>query len=166
MARLRSLDGASHVQTVSIPQFCTTKESAPNKKSAFGFGKKKKAAVAVGADPVAFAGEVAALLTRATEVHKRPAPAGPAGIRRRTARRALAPAEPVWEVSSPAPVETGRELSSTKRPRVRRRLVVGVYGRHAGSEPDTGGSFLVESIEQLGAFEPEVAGAEVEAEPV
>ena len=162
MARLRSLDGASHVQTVSIPQFCTTTESAPSKKSAFGFGKKKKAAVPVGADPVAFAGEVAALLTRATEAHKRAAQAGPAGTVAEPPQ-ALAPAEPVWEVSSPAPAEMAEtELEETAESE--EDDVLSVFTADMPLPADTGGSFLVESIENLGAFEPQVAEAEVEAE--
>ena len=67
MARLRSLEGASHVQTLLIPQFRSSDSVRKKKKSGFGFRKKQKAPVAVGADPVAFAEEVVALLQRASE---------------------------------------------------------------------------------------------------
>ncbi len=76
MGRLRSLEGASHLQTMTIPQF-QSGEEAKAKKSGFGFGKKKKATVAVGADPAAFAEEVMALLNRASEIRNRPASSEP-----------------------------------------------------------------------------------------
>jgi hypothetical protein len=104
MARLRSLEGAAHVQTVSIPQFSSVKESAPKKKSAFGFGKKKKAAVAVGADPAAFAEEIVTLLNRAAEIHNRPASVVPM-VSVAGASIPAAAAEPVWEVDSPVHTE-------------------------------------------------------------
>jgi hypothetical protein len=78
MARLRTLEGASHLQTLSIPQFRSSEESGKKKKSGFGFRKKQKAPVAVGADPEAFAEEVVALLQRASEIRNRPAPPVPA----------------------------------------------------------------------------------------
>jgi hypothetical protein len=74
MGRLRSLEGASHLQTMTIPQFQTSE--AKSKKSGL-FRKKQKAAVAVGADPAEFADEVVALLSRATEIRNRPAPSEP-----------------------------------------------------------------------------------------
>ena len=160
MARLRSLDGASHVQTVSIPQFCTTVESAPSKKSAFGFGKKKKAAVPVGADPVAFAGEVAALLTRATEVHKRAAEAPPAASKAEPQHVLAAPAEPVWEaapepvweVGSPALAEIAEnELVETAESE---DDFLSVFTADMPAEPESGDSVLAEPIEPLGAIEP------------
>ncbi|RPI53947.1 MAG: PEGA domain-containing protein [Acidobacteria bacterium] len=70
MGRLRSLEGASHLQTMTIPQFQT--EEAKPRKSGFGFRKKQKAPVAVGADPAAFAEEVTTLLNRAHEIRNRP----------------------------------------------------------------------------------------------
>jgi hypothetical protein len=76
MSQLRSLEGASHLQTMTIPQFRTGEESK-SKKSGFGFRKKQKAAVAVGADPASFADEVVALLHRASEIRNRPAPVEP-----------------------------------------------------------------------------------------
>ncbi|HEY0285235.1 MAG TPA: hypothetical protein VGC23_07600, partial [Vicinamibacterales bacterium] len=75
MACLRSLEGTSHLQTLSIPQFRSTNGSTPKKKSGFGFRKKQKAPVSVGADPAAFAEDVVALLQRASEMRNRPAPA-------------------------------------------------------------------------------------------
>jgi hypothetical protein len=74
MARLRSLDGTSHLQTLSIPQFCSSEDSRQKKKTGFGFRKKQKAPVLVGADPAAFAEEVRTLLERAREIRNRPAP--------------------------------------------------------------------------------------------
>ena len=71
IGRLRSLEGASHLQTMTIPQFRTSEESKA--KRGFGFRKKQKAAVAVGADPSAFADEVVSLLNRASEIRNRPA---------------------------------------------------------------------------------------------
>ena len=70
MGRLRTLEGASHLQTMTIPQFQT--EESRSKRSGFGFRKKQKAAVAVGADPIGFADEVVALLNRASEIRNRP----------------------------------------------------------------------------------------------
>ena len=75
MACLRSLEGTSHLQTLSIPQFRSTEGSTHKKKSGFGFRKKQKAPVSVGAEPAAFAEEVVALLQRASEMRNRPAPA-------------------------------------------------------------------------------------------
>jgi hypothetical protein len=77
MDKLRSLDGTSHLQTLSIPQFRASEDSTQKKKSGFGFRKKHKTAVAVGAEPAAFAEEVVALLHRASEVRNRPAPPEP-----------------------------------------------------------------------------------------
>jgi hypothetical protein len=72
IGRLRSLEGASHLQTMTIPQFQTAESAKASKKSGFGFRKKQKATVAVGADPVAFADEVVAMLSRASEIRNRP----------------------------------------------------------------------------------------------
>ena len=77
MDKLRSLDGTSHLQTLSIPQFRTSEDSNEKKKLGFGFRKKQKTAVAVGAEPAAFAEEVVALLHRASEIRRRPAPTEP-----------------------------------------------------------------------------------------
>jgi hypothetical protein len=74
MARLKSLDGTSHLQTLSIPQFSASEDSKQKKKTGFGFRKKQKAPVLVGADPAAFAEEVRTLLERAREIRNRPAP--------------------------------------------------------------------------------------------
>ncbi len=76
MTCLRSLDGASHLQTVAIPQF-RGENTAAAKKSGFGFRKKKPVEVAVGADPKEFANEVAAHLSRAAEIRNRPPAAEP-----------------------------------------------------------------------------------------
>ena len=71
MGRLRTLEGASHLQTMTIPQFQNSDDA---KKRSGLFRKKQKSAVAVGADPIAFADEVVALLNRASEMRNRPAP--------------------------------------------------------------------------------------------
>jgi CheY-like chemotaxis protein len=76
MGRLRSLESTSHLQMMTIPQFQAGDEPKA-KKSGFGFRKKQKAPVAVGADPAAFAEEVTALLSRAREIRNRPAPVAP-----------------------------------------------------------------------------------------
>jgi len=76
MARLRSLDGASHLQTLTLPQFQAA-ESTRSKKSGFGFRKKQKAAAPVGADPVAFGEEIVTHLAHAHEIRSRPAPVEP-----------------------------------------------------------------------------------------
>lgn len=75
IAHLRALDGASHLQTITIPQFRKPGAEAPAKpKGAFGFLKKQKAApAATGADPGVFADEVIAHLARAREIRSRAA---------------------------------------------------------------------------------------------
>ncbi len=93
MGRLRSLEGASHLQTMTIPQF-QTGEDRKAKKSGFGFRKKQKATVAVGADPAEFAEEVTTLLSRAREIRNRPAPFEPV-------RTVIAP-----EAAPPSPIPT------------------------------------------------------------
>lgn len=73
MSHLRTLDGASHLQTLTIPLFRSAGEPAAAKKSGFSFRKKAKAAAPVGCDPAVFAEEVVAHLRRATEIRNRPA---------------------------------------------------------------------------------------------
>src|SRR3990170_7644686 len=72
IAHLRSLDGASHLQTITIPQFRTGPVKAPAKKGGL-FGKKQKSAAPAGCDPMAFAEEVVARLKEASENRSRPA---------------------------------------------------------------------------------------------
>ena len=71
MAHLRSLEGASHLQTITIPQFRTAAARAPEKKSGL-FRKKSKAPAPVGCDPMAFAEEVVARLKEASDIRHRP----------------------------------------------------------------------------------------------
>ena len=71
IAHLRSLDGASHLQTITIPQFRTGPAKAPAKKGGL-FSKKTKAPAPAGADPMAFAEEVVAHLKEACEIRNRP----------------------------------------------------------------------------------------------
>jgi hypothetical protein len=72
MSHLRTLDGASHLQTLTIPLFRAAGAPAAERKSAFSFRKKAKAAAPVGCDPAVFAEEVVAHLRRATEIRERP----------------------------------------------------------------------------------------------
>src|SRR5688572_32862101 len=71
IAHLRSLDGASHLQTITIPQFRTGPAKAPEKKGGL-FRKKSKAPAPIGCDPMAFAEEVVAHLKAACEIRNRP----------------------------------------------------------------------------------------------
>jgi len=98
IAHLRSLEGASHLQTMTIPQFKTDEQSTA-KRSGFGFRKKQKAAVAIGADPVAFADEMMALLNRAREIRNRPAPSEPV---RSVMSPGFEPAAPAQALTNPA----------------------------------------------------------------
>ena len=77
IAHLRSLDGASHLQTITIPQFRTGPAQAPEKKGGL-FSKKSKAPAPTGADPMAFAEEVVAHLKEACEIRNRPQTPKPA----------------------------------------------------------------------------------------
>ena len=77
IAHLRALDGASHLQTITIPQFRTGPAKAPAKKGGL-FSKKSKAPAPAGADPMAFAEEVVALLKEACEIRNRPQAERPA----------------------------------------------------------------------------------------
>ena len=74
---LRTLDGASHLQTITIPQFRTGPAKAPEKKGGL-FSKKSKAPAPTGADPMAFAEEVVAHLKEACDIRNRPQPPRPA----------------------------------------------------------------------------------------
>ena len=71
MAQLRSLEGASHLQTLTLPQFQGSDVEKP-RKSSFGFRKKQKPVVAAGCDPSAFGEEIVAQLARAHEIRTRP----------------------------------------------------------------------------------------------
>jgi CheY-like chemotaxis protein len=87
MARLRALEGASHLQTLTLPQFQRSEETT-FRKSGFGFRKKQKAPAAVGCDPAAFGEEIVAQLARAKEIRSQPP---------RPAKMAMAP-EPLVEL--------------------------------------------------------------------
>ena len=71
IAHLRSLEGASHLQTITIPQFRTAAAKAPEKKGGL-FRKKTKAPAPTGCDPMAFAEDVVARLKEASEIRNRP----------------------------------------------------------------------------------------------
>lgn len=77
IAHLRSLEGASHLQTITIPQFRTTAAKAPEKKGGL-FRKKSKAPAPTGCEPMAFAEEVVARLKEASDIRHRPQPPRPA----------------------------------------------------------------------------------------
>ncbi len=71
IAHLRSLEGASHLQTITIPQFRTAAPKAPEKKGGL-FRKKAKAPAPTGCDPMVFAEEVVSRLKEASEIRNRP----------------------------------------------------------------------------------------------
>ena len=73
IAHLRSLEGASHLQTITIPQFRTAAPKAPEKKGGL-FRKKSKPQAPTGCDPMAFAEEVVTRLKEASEIRNRPKP--------------------------------------------------------------------------------------------
>jgi CheY-like chemotaxis protein len=66
VAHLRSMENATHLQTLTIPQF--QKPEAASKKS--GFFSRKKTTAASGCDPAVFADEVSTYLARARDVRK------------------------------------------------------------------------------------------------
>ena len=73
LEKLRSLDGGSHIQTYTIPQFIATKADEDAVDSGGFFGrfrknKKKAAAPITGCDPDAFAQEVVTFVARAHEL--------------------------------------------------------------------------------------------------
>ena len=69
-AHMRSLDGASHLQTLTIPQLSKGKESAAKKVASLGGRLRKKplAAGPAGCDPVLFVDQIRAYLARSREV--------------------------------------------------------------------------------------------------
>ena len=71
IGHLRSLEGASHLQTITIPQFRTSAPKPPEKKGGL-FRKKTKAPAPVGQDPMVFAEEVVARLKDACDIRNRP----------------------------------------------------------------------------------------------
>jgi hypothetical protein len=101
MSRLRSLEGASHLQTVAIPQFRQSADDQPKKSGLFR--KKKKTTVDIGCDPAEFAEEIAAHLARAREIKSRPPSPEPVRNAVLTPEPVLAPEPPAAE---PAPVWT------------------------------------------------------------
>jgi hypothetical protein len=97
MAHLRTLEGASHLQTLTLPQFRSAEEPVA-RKSRFGFGKKPKAPAPVGCDPVVFAEEVVAHLQRASERRNRaaaPKPPTP-DVAVAPSTEPVAAVEPAW----------------------------------------------------------------------
>ena len=68
---LRTLEGASHLQTITIPQF-RTGDAKPAAKKGGLFSKKSKVQAPVGCDPMAFAEDVVSHLKEASEIRNRP----------------------------------------------------------------------------------------------
>src|ERR1700730_10524114 len=66
-AHLRSLDGSSHIQTLTIPQLRRGKESAKKNASIGRFRKKAAAPGPAGCDPAVFAEQISGYLARARE---------------------------------------------------------------------------------------------------
>src|SRR4029453_3083633 len=77
IAHLRALEGASHLQTITIPQFRTAAPKAPEKKGGL-FRKKSRAPAQTGCDPMVFAEEVVSRLKEASEIRNRPQASKPA----------------------------------------------------------------------------------------
>ena len=93
IAHLRTLDNASHLQTITIPQFRTGVASAPAKKGGL-FSKKAKAQAPMGCDPMEFAEALVGHLKEACEIRNRPqAPKPPINV--------IAPAEPPRYMEDP-----------------------------------------------------------------
>src|SRR5258706_4237078 len=73
MAHLRSLEGAAHLQTLTIPQLATSSRRAEQTTVLDRFRKKKAAAPGRGGcDPKVFAEEISVQLARALEIRKHP----------------------------------------------------------------------------------------------
>ena len=80
IAHLRTLDNASHLQTITIPQFRTGPAQAPAKRGGL-FSKKAKAQAPVGCDPMEFAEALVGHLKDACEIRNRPqAPKPPINV--------------------------------------------------------------------------------------
>src|SRR5918999_2458204 len=94
IAHLRSLENASHLQTIRIPQFRTGTVKAPAKKGGL-FSKKTKASAPVGCDPMEFAEAVVGHLKEACEIRNRPPMP-------KSARNVIAAAEPPPYIGEPA----------------------------------------------------------------
>jgi CheY-like chemotaxis protein len=103
VAHLRSMENATHLQTLTIPQF--SKPEAASKKG--GFFSRKKAPAASGCDPAVFADEVATYLARAREVRNE-------AELLRTA--APADAAPVQAFVSPGPKEKSANVPDAWNP--------------------------------------------------
>jgi CheY-like chemotaxis protein len=99
MGHLRTLEGASHLQTLTIPQLGTEGKSRARKSSSFGFGKKRQSDAPSGCDPAVFAEEIVAHLARAAEIKSRPKLAIPF---RSLTREAQPPAPTAAELAAQA----------------------------------------------------------------
>src|SRR4051812_8978449 len=101
MGHLRSLEGAAHLQTLTIPQLAVAgDDSEEPQRTALGrFRKKKPAAAArAGCDPDVFAQEISSHLAHALEIKSRPV------IRSKRHRPAQPAPEVVAQAAAP-PVE-------------------------------------------------------------
>ena len=72
MTHLRSLEGASHLQTLTIPQLRTEKASDTSSAKKGFFGKKRATSAPGKCDPAVFAEEISAQLLRAADLRSRP----------------------------------------------------------------------------------------------
>jgi hypothetical protein len=73
ITHLRSLEGASHLQTLTIPQLRTERAAEEDSgKKGFSFRKKRESSAPVGCDPATFAEEIVAHLARAAEIKSHP----------------------------------------------------------------------------------------------
>lgn len=97
IAHLRSLEGTSHIQTLTIPLFHSEQKSTGRKGSLF---RKKQQSAPTGCDPALFAEEIVAHLARAAEERSHPPVAAsirfakPAPLEIMPALEAVAQAEP------------------------------------------------------------------------
>ena len=78
IGHLRTIEEASHLQPLRIPQL--RRHEPQQTKSRFGFGKKKPAPPPTGCNPADFAEEVASYLACAREIRKRPRTAAAAAV--------------------------------------------------------------------------------------
>src|ERR1700730_12655689 len=76
-AHLRSLDGSSHLQTLTIPQLRLGKAPTAKRGSLGRFRKKPAAPEPAGCDPALFVAEVVAHLARAKELQSQTAEMAP-----------------------------------------------------------------------------------------
>lgn len=148
ISHLRTLDNASHLQTLTIPQLRKDGKSGSSTTSAFGFRKKRQGAAPSGCDPAVFAEEIVAHLAYAAEMQKRPSFALPV----RPAARGLAgtpysgepPSDRVAQAQSfvePAPLS---DMSAFVEPEAPAQPEIATSYEPAGYEPGPSVDVLAE----------------------